>query len=211
MPKSKSIYRRLPGRGATLTYYAHLYQGPDHLLQSSSSGYSETYKRFYFRDIQAIIIRKTNLWLVWFLVWLLPALLCALIALTAPASAGFWVVTGVFALGGLINLLLGPSCTCHVQTAVQTERLPSLKRFGKARKILAQLKPLLDAVQGKLPAEDQRSEAAAGAPSGEMPPRQQDGSDAGASSQGASPISTAPVAPELPSSGLPGETSSGST
>ena len=36
--------------------YASLWQGKDHLLSIDSSGYTEEYKRFYYRDIQAIII-----------------------------------------------------------------------------------------------------------------------------------------------------------
>ena len=156
MPAPKSIYRPLPGRGTTLTYYARLYLGPDHLLQAASTGYSETYKRFYFRDIQAIIIRRSNWGLFWAVVWLIPAVAFALGALGSNGgiAAVFWSVTGVFFLGLCIHLLLGPTCVCQVQTAVQTEKLPSLKRLPKARKILNQLKPLIAAVQGDLSAQE---------------------------------------------------------
>src|SRR5580765_8489942 len=134
MPKSKSIYRQLGGQGATLASYARLFVGPDHLLQSASTGYSETYKRFYFRDIQAIILRKTNGWMLWTGVWLLPILALAISALASDGetAAVLWVPAGVLLLGPLINLLLGPTCVCHVRTAVQTERIPSLKRLRKA-------------------------------------------------------------------------------
>jgi hypothetical protein len=156
MAQTKSIYRRLGGQGATLTYYARLYLGPDHLLQAASTGYSETYKRFYFRDIQAIIIRKTNLWLFWMMAWLLLALAFAIVALQTIAETAviFWAITGVLLLGPLINLTLGPTCVCQVRTAVQTEKLPSLKRLRKARKILDQLRPLIENLQGKLAAKD---------------------------------------------------------
>ena len=90
MPKTKSIYRSFGGKGATLTYYARLYLGPDHLLQTASTGYSETYKRFYFRDIQAIVIRKTNAGLFWTFFWLIPAFIMALVAVLGLLGCG-WV------------------------------------------------------------------------------------------------------------------------
>src|SRR6266849_2193626 len=105
MAASKSIYRRLGGSGATLTHHARLYLGPDHVLQSASTGYSEIYKRFYFRDIQAIIIRKTGLWLFWMLFWLLPALAFALAALgtSVGPSVGLWIMAAALLLGLLVN------------------------------------------------------------------------------------------------------------
>src|SRR6266853_1047397 len=37
-----------------------LWLGKDHVLCIDTSGYNESYKRFYFRDIQALVIRKTE-------------------------------------------------------------------------------------------------------------------------------------------------------
>src|SRR5437660_10422801 len=61
MARSAKLYRRLPGRGLVAAQRVQLYQGADHLLQVASTGYSESYRRFYFRDIQAITIQKTQL------------------------------------------------------------------------------------------------------------------------------------------------------
>jgi len=123
MAASKSIYRRLEGTGTTWTQYVRLYVAPDHLLQCASTGYSETYKRFYFRDIQAILIRKSGLWVFWLLFWLLPAMACALVAFFVPdpsAAIALWIITGALLLPLLVNILLGPTCSCHIRTAVQT-------------------------------------------------------------------------------------------
>ena len=163
MPKTKSIYRRLPGRGATPTSYARLYLGPDHLLQVASNGYSETYKRFYFRDIQAIIFRKTKWGLFWSCVLGGLALPGAIVAIWFISPLGptsdpnrvmlsiAWLgVATLFGLPLLVNIFAGPTCVCHVQTAVQTEKIPSLNRLKRARKILTQLKPLIGTVQGTL-------------------------------------------------------------
>src|SRR6185503_15449364 len=69
MPRAEKIYRRLPGRGMAVLQHARVYQGPDHLLQVVSTGYSEIYKRFYFRDIQAISIHKTHWGKIWNGIW----------------------------------------------------------------------------------------------------------------------------------------------
>src|SRR5438270_10777538 len=121
MPKTKSIYRSFGGKGATLTYYARLYLGPDHLLQTASTGYSETYKRFYFRDIQAIVIRKTNARLFWTFFWLLPAFIVAFLGvfgLRPTATAALWILLGPLSLLPLIRFLLGTPCVFHFQTTV---------------------------------------------------------------------------------------------
>lgn len=152
-------YRRLPGRGATLVSYVRLYEGPDHLLQVTTTGYSESYKRFFYRDIQALIIRRTR----WF--QLFAAMLGALTLLVAlPATLAFannreaaivlFFVAGIFLALLIGHFLLGPTCVCEIQTAVQTERLFGLSRVRRAQKFLRRLKPLIDAAQGPLSQSD---------------------------------------------------------
>src|SRR6476620_6663962 len=60
---AKKEYKKLAGRGRRQgeTYnWCTLHLGADHLLQIEHSGYSEDYRRFYFGDIQAFIVRQTN-------------------------------------------------------------------------------------------------------------------------------------------------------
>ena len=155
MARPEKIYRRLPGKGTNLVQYIRLYQGPDHLLQVSSTGFNETYKRFYFRDIQAVVLRQSGWWMFWTILWgaltglfTLPVVIFGLEAI----AAGVFAV--IFLVALLIHLLLGPTCAVFVRTAVQTEKLPTLKRLRAARKFLARLRPLVTAVQGQLsPAE----------------------------------------------------------
>ena len=163
MAKAPKIYRRLPGRGASLIGYYRLYLGPDHLLLVSFSGYSESYKRFYFRDIQSIVLQRTVQWKVFN--WIFGSMT----ALGAAAWT-FEIMSGFSSNGGIVfleclwsilsvvplffNLLGGPTCECQVRTAVQVERIPSLKRLRNARKVLHQIKPLMDAAQGQLSPEE---------------------------------------------------------
>ncbi len=160
MARREREYRRLPGRGrkrgsffAITATRAALWAGKDHLLSVYTTGYTEEYKRFYYRDIQAIITRKTwrgavvNIFLALFLS--LFALL-AITRTTPEAAVALWVPAGFSLLILARNVLLGPTCVCHVQTAVSREELPSLSRERYARKAIAILKPLIESAQGTL-------------------------------------------------------------
>ena len=133
-----------------------LWLGKDHLLSIDSSGYTESYKRFYFRDIQAFLIRKTERQK-----WsgLILAVLTGLFFFPAALSEGgvriiFGSIAGFFLLIFLVNLALGPACACQLRTAVQLEDLPSMVRLRRARKILDRLRPLITAAQGEIQPEE---------------------------------------------------------
>jgi hypothetical protein len=134
-----------------------LWLGKDHLLCVDSSGYTENYKRFYFRDIQAVIIRATKRRAIWN--WFLGAPTAIFLTLslghmhTSPPTdpseiAFYWILASMFALPLFINNVLGPTCICHLRTAVQIEELPSLSRLRRARKVLKRTRPLIAAAQG---------------------------------------------------------------
>jgi hypothetical protein len=153
--KPNSLYTRLPGRGAAGFQSFRLWLGPDHLLQVGSTGVGERYKRVFFHEVQAFLLRKT-----------VGFLRHAMILTFAFASAGtvaFWLgadasgyvaaaVGAVFLILLIVHLLRGPTCTCHVRTAVQFELLPSLSRLRAAERVLAQLQPLIEAAQSSVEA-----------------------------------------------------------
>ena len=60
MSTAPNRYQKLPGRGVGFTGYSRLFVGPDHLLLVWSTGYSEHYRRFFFRDIQAFLVARTD-------------------------------------------------------------------------------------------------------------------------------------------------------
>jgi hypothetical protein len=161
-----------------------LWLGKDHLLCIDSNGYAENYKRFYFRDIQTVTFMASKRRFIWnwvsgaptaiFLVLLLGAL--PYTGSTGPGSnlgelVFFGFLTFVFALVFLINNLLGPSCICHLRTAVQTEELPSLNRLRRARKLLNRIRPFITAAQGALSPEEipARMRAAVLSPAADRP------------------------------------------
>ena len=68
--------RRQAGFVAATYIRTSLWLGKDHLLCIDSNGYSETYKRFYFQDIQAVSIRLTQRRQVWNWVLGVPTAIC---------------------------------------------------------------------------------------------------------------------------------------
>ncbi|HSY42527.1 MAG TPA: hypothetical protein VK811_01365 [Candidatus Acidoferrum sp.] len=136
--------------------FSNLWLGPDHIMSVRSNGYMETYKRFYFRDIQAVVIQTTSARTIWNIVMVLPLIGC-LTGLMASLTSNpqnevailIWLIlSAMLLLVVLINNVRGPSCACYLRTAVQIERLPSLNRVRKARRVLNRIRPLMAAVQG---------------------------------------------------------------
>jgi hypothetical protein len=150
-------YRRLPGTGRRLFSSFRLWLGPDHLLHANLQGYAEEYQRFYLRDIQAIVVRRTNRRAHLGTLFTLLALLTLMFAAGSrgPVGRGIWGTLGGLCLLALaVNLLRGPTCTCHLRTPLQTVLLPSLHRVRLARRALAILRPRLEQVQGTIAPEE---------------------------------------------------------
>ena len=135
-----------------------LWLGKDHVLQIDSSGYTESYKRFHFRDIQALAMCATQTWLYLAVVFAALASLFALVAIVGggPVVGGiFGGIAGVFALCLIFDLIAGPTAKCYLRTAVQTETLFSIKRLRAARRVFEALRPLIRNAQGELKADSQ--------------------------------------------------------
>ena len=163
-------YLSLPGRGtrregnfvvALSVRRSRLWLGKDHLLLVDYSSVHQDLKRFYFRHIQALTVRRTARWSTLSLVFGLLAAVFTLLLLNfngEPERYFLGLAVGLFGLLLLINLLKGPTAECFIQTAVQSEKLPSLGRLRNARKVLARLRPLIDEAQGKLTPEQLAAE-----------------------------------------------------
>lgn len=159
-------YIKLPGKGRKrgisslfIRNSAKLYQAKDHILCVYNNVFAEDYKRFYFKDIQAITICRTNNWIVRnIILGLCTALLLLMtISFEGIALIIFSVITGEFLLWLIINWLRGPTCISNLYTAVSKEELPSLNRLKTAEKVLNKLRLAIETAQGKLLAEDIRN------------------------------------------------------
>ncbi|HEX9880370.1 MAG TPA: hypothetical protein VGB25_09270 [Candidatus Binatia bacterium] len=140
-------YLRLPGRGIRRERFfspaattSSLWLAEDHLLCVDNDRFGEDYRRFYYKDIQAITVRRTRRWEAWNAAWIVLAGVAAGSMALLGGPVFLWALEGAFCAGLLVNLLRGPSCICHLYTAVHTEELPSvghLKTFRKAMDLLA--------------------------------------------------------------------------
>ncbi|MBI1177329.1 hypothetical protein GC207_07805 [bacterium] len=148
-------FRKLKIRGAGLIGSASYWLAPDHLLIVTIDGYTERYRRIYFRDIQAIIIRRTSTW-----IWLTVALSAlTIVAGILPMSTGEieglisgGIMVAGFGSGLAFNLIAGPTCSCRIVTAVQNRDLPHINRWRKANRLLEALQNEISRVQRPTPA-----------------------------------------------------------
>lgn len=148
--KTPAPYRKLPGRGAGIVSVATVWEGDTHLLLVTAWPSGESYRRFFYADIQAIITRRTAGRLVINLiaaVFLIPFALAMLGDAEVGLKVFFGIVAGICFIAILVNSLLGPTCTLQIQTAIQTEKLPNVRRKRAADKLLARLLPLVNAAQ----------------------------------------------------------------
>jgi hypothetical protein len=155
MARSPKTYRRIGAAGFSAMEYIRLYQAADHLLEVYSSGYTETYRRYFFQDIQAIFIEKTRWGNIASVVVSLTGLFFLMLALLNGAG---WVAVGIiggfFGLFLLINLIAGPTCAVFIQTAVQRQRLRPVTRLRTARRLLKRITPFIEQAQGTLSREE---------------------------------------------------------
>lgn len=127
-----------------------LWLADDYLMSMSRNGYTENYRRFFIRDIQAFAY-KTNRRRLWLsAILLLPMVGFASVALGVQS----WSVlaTGLVLHGMAIgwNIIRGPGATAYLQTAVQTVKLPAVTRQYQAEAIRNALFPLIAEEQGRL-------------------------------------------------------------
>ncbi|HLP06690.1 MAG TPA: hypothetical protein VK178_00890 [Opitutaceae bacterium] len=148
------FYRRLTRNRSGLGTYSSLWLGPDHLLLVTSTGFSESYQRYYFRDIQALVVTDSNRFLLILAITGCLLLFLGLGALLAVASNGVspWILLPTIPtfIVFLWNLILGRTCKVHIVTGVQTVPLPPLSRFRRTRRVFAKIVPLIEAAQASL-------------------------------------------------------------
>ncbi|MBA4388307.1 MAG: hypothetical protein C0404_10025, partial [Verrucomicrobia bacterium] len=161
MPDATSEYVRLPCRGITslLPLERHaVWRAADHFMIVVTEGFTEYYKRFYLKDIQAIILRKTNLREKRSVIMGLSAIVMAAVAAIPLMFLEFDAVllfmpAGIlvpFLAAIIVNTALGPTCEVFLQTSVQTERLYALSRLRKSLVIVATMKTAVETLQGPL-------------------------------------------------------------
>ena len=171
-------YRKLPGSRRGFIRKSSVWAGPDHLLLVRGSRFRDEYKRFYYRDVQAIAVARaprfhisTRAVAIVFACWAVSALIQIVARLggfQGSRASGFQLLGvtntplaagGALALLGLILILVWvyvsgrESCRCRIYTAVSGDELPSVYRLWTARKFLAEVEPLIAQTQGTITGE----------------------------------------------------------
>jgi hypothetical protein len=147
-----SQYRRLPGRSG-LFIRNSLWIQPDHVLRVRRYAFSEEYRRYYFADIQAIVLTelpRTGAYYGFAAAAALALIAGALASAVHYVSAVLCVLT---ALPVFLIALRRRNCACYLKTLVSTEELPSLRRIKAAERSVAILKAEIQRAQGELSAE----------------------------------------------------------
>jgi hypothetical protein len=149
----------------SFTGYTQLWMAPDHLLLVQSLRIVERYKRFAFRDIEAIVITDAAD------AWGLRAL--AILAAAGWGSIGlavssygarafFWVTALIGVAFVVLDIARGPRRKCVLKTAITSEQLRPVSRKKIADEFLAVVSQAVESVQGAVvaPEEVGRSEPA---------------------------------------------------
>lgn len=151
-------YKKLPGKSFRFGFHrSSLWIAPDHLLLVRNRGYSEEYKRFYFKDIEAFIVTPSSVGnLISGIITVFtcfPALLLIIgvIRQWGSVSMIIWAsITTLLLLLLFMHRMKGPTCRTQIQTAVQKEDLTSLFRRRTSQRVIQMVVPLIEAVQGSL-------------------------------------------------------------
>jgi hypothetical protein len=148
-------YRRLPGRRRGVISGASLWMGSDHILLVRSAWFREEYKRFYLRDIQAIVVAPGPRFylsmpmLVFSAIWLFSGLFMG----TWPNSVAIGWIAGTVAMAAAwLAISVTAGCRCRLYTAVSRDDLPSIFLTWTARRFLRQVQPRIEQVQGTVDA-----------------------------------------------------------
>lgn len=150
--KAAFPYTRVPGRRRGTILSSTVWMGDDHLLLVRNSRFSETYKRFFYRDIEALLIRRGPRFSVspYWLLTFVALLFGMLIAIPSRSRTGIWmIVAGLIAMMVYLAVeCLFLSCTTSIQTAVSSEELNALFRTRHALKAARLIATKIEEFQG---------------------------------------------------------------
>ena len=143
-------YRKLPGQRRGFIRGSSVWLGPDHLLAVASLRFREEYKRYYFRDIQALVIADSPRFHLSTRAALIGYLWVVAFAATFASRYGPPVMggLGIALILAWIYVSATCSCVCRIHTAVSQDRLPSVYRVWTARKFLKAVEAEISKVQG---------------------------------------------------------------
>ena len=152
MEENRERYRKLPGHRRGFLFGSSVWLGSDHLLLVKSARFREEYKRFYFRDVQAIVVAKARRFHISTRAAAIAALwlfaLAPIHGLERNLQAWFWAAGSAALVVAWVFFSAARGCRCRIYTAVSSEELPSLYCIDTARRFLEKVEPYLAQAQG---------------------------------------------------------------
>lgn len=145
-------YRRLPG-SAGLIFRQRLWLGPDHLLLVSSNVLVQEYRRFYFGDIQGLVVAEVENAARFYGMVLSGIAGAVTLGLFAANHSVWGGLCGLTAACLLIFTMTRPLVRCVLKTRVSTQHLSPVKQLESARRFASILRTEIEKYQGPLPAE----------------------------------------------------------
>ncbi|HBC86138.1 MAG TPA: hypothetical protein DCZ94_04200 [Lentisphaeria bacterium] len=145
-------YRKIC-KGGDFLRSSRIYMAEDHLLYVLSNGYTEEYRRFFFKDIQYIVLCQTRSWWVYTGIW--GFIGAGILAMMFFAASEFGEMTAsVIAVLGflplMVNFLLGTSARAVIKTITSEEKISLTPRYRSSLKVLAEIKAKIEVVQGRI-------------------------------------------------------------
>jgi hypothetical protein len=147
-----SQYSRLPGRSGFFISHS-LWLTADHVLSVRRNPFSESYRRYYFADIQAIVLTELPNLIAPYGYTVGVLLLVTTAALFYTQHPAWGVFCALVSLAAILASWRSADCACYVQTSISSEMLPSLRQKVNAGKTLALLKAQVEKTQGAVNAE----------------------------------------------------------
>jgi hypothetical protein len=122
----------------------------DHLLRVRANPFSQQYRRYYFTDIQALVL--TELPGTGAFYWYAAAISLALMGgLLVYSRHPVWgILCGLVALPAFYLGRRVPNCSCYLQTSVSTDKLLAIRHRGAGRKAIALVIAEIEKIQGPL-------------------------------------------------------------
>ena len=142
-------YRRLPGRSGLLIRHS-LWMQSDHVLRVRANPFSQQYRRYYFADIQALVLTELPGTAAFYLYPTAISLVFIALMLNYAGHPAWGILSALVALPALYLAWRVPNCACYLKTSVSTDKLPSIRHRGAARKAIAMVMEEIEKIQGPL-------------------------------------------------------------
>ena len=144
---------KLVQRGSGLLGRYWIYQGSDHLLLLEQILFVQSYYRFFFRDIQGIMMRKTDRFWAGNLVIAFGFFLAAIRIYERKAGPWTIILIILFGLFALRHFIRGMTCKISIITEVQKKKLGGVQPLRKWRAMKKFLVPIIEDQQGRFSTE----------------------------------------------------------